>query len=128
MIKKTGKKTGKAAGKKSGTKSAGKKKPVDAAKVREEITELVKAGAEEIAEAVMELAARGELAPAKYLFEMAGIFPRPVEGEQATEEEDCLAKTLLARLDGGKKAGEPHAGEAQAEKGVESSVTGSVVV
>jgi hypothetical protein len=128
MIKKTGKKTGKAAGKKSDKKGTGSRKPVDAAKVREEITGLVKAIAPKIAEAVIGQAAQGELAPAKYLFEMAGIFPKPAEGEQATEEEDCLAKTLLARLDGGKKAAEPHAAGAPTEKNAESPVTGSVAV
>ena len=105
MIKKKAKKTGKVAKKKSGKKSTGKRKQMDAAKVREEIAGLVKAGAPKIAVAVIDQAAHGELAPAKYLFEIAGIFPKPAEGEQATEEEDCLAKTLLARLDGGKKDG-----------------------
>lgn len=129
MIKKTAKKTRKRAGKKSGKKkSTGNRKQMDPAKVREQITDLVKAEASDIAEAVIDLAAHGELAPAKYLFEMAGIFPKPAEGEQATEEEDCLAKTLLARLDGGKKAEEPDAAGAKEEKGVDSSVTGSVVV
>ncbi len=126
MIKKTAKKTGKVAGKKSGRKSAGKRKQMDAAKVREEIAGLVKAGAPKIAVAVIDQAAHGELAPAKYLFEIAGIFPKPAEGEQATEEEDCLAKTLLARLDGGKK--EQDAAGAQEEKSAVSAVSGSVLV
>lgn len=105
MIKKKAKKTGTTVGKKTAKKSVSKKKQqMDPAKVREEIAGLVKAGASEIAEAVIDQAAHGELAPTKYPFEMAGIFPKPVEGEEASEEEDCLAKTLLARLDASKKA------------------------
>jgi hypothetical protein len=84
------------AAKKSGKKKASKNK--DAAQVREELAGMVKSGAKEITEAVMDQAMQGELAPAKYLLEMAGVFPPPNDGEQATEEEDCLAKTLLDRL------------------------------
>ena len=95
---------------------------MDPAKVREEIAGLVKVGAPKIAGAVIGQAQLGDLARAKYLFEMAGIYPKPAEGEQATEEEDCLAKTLLARLDAGKKVEE--------EKGetAEKTAEGAVVV
>jgi hypothetical protein len=74
------------------------KKKIDPAKVREDLAGMVKSGARSIAEAVMVLAMQGELAPAKYLLELAGVFPMTNEGEHATEEEDCLAKTLLDRL------------------------------
>jgi len=51
----------------------------------------------------MEEAMKGQLAPAKYMFEVAGVYPPVTDGEQATQEEDCLAKTLLARLNIPKK-------------------------
>jgi len=121
MIKKKGKRAS-AVRKRAAKKGVGKKPPMDAAKVRESIAELVKAEAPEIAVAVIDMAAHGDLAPTKYLFEMAGIFPKPAEGEEATEEEDCLAKTLLARLDAGKKA-EGQGGKE--EKVGEISVSGS---
>ena len=89
--------------KKSGKKKTAKKK-LDAAQVREELAGLVKSEAKEITEAVMDQAMHGELAPAKYLLEMAGVFPPTNDGEQATEEEDCLAKTLLDRLNVSRKA------------------------
>jgi hypothetical protein len=126
MIKKKAKRVSKVAKRavKKGVskKRSGKKKPMDTAKVREEIEQLVKAEAPKIAGAVIDHAALGELAPTRYLFEMAGIFPKPAEGEQATVEEDCLAKTLLARLDAGKKV----EGEgSKEEKSGETSVTAS---
>lgn len=80
--------------------NAGKrsKKKIDPAQVREELAGMVKSDAKNIAAAVIDHAKQGELAPAKYLLEMAGVFPATNDGEQATEEEDCLAKTLLDRL------------------------------
>lgn len=59
---------------------------------------MVKAEARDITSAVIAQAMNGELAPAKYLFEMAGVYPPATDGSQATTEEDCLAKTLLDRL------------------------------
>jgi hypothetical protein len=43
-------------------------------------------------------AKKGQLAPTKYLLELAGVFPSNTDGSAATDEEDCLAKTLLQRL------------------------------
>lgn len=92
---------------KKGKKSSGKKpakrrtskKQMDATKVRQEIAGIVKSGAKGIAEAVMDQAMHGELAPAKYLFEMAGVYPPSTDGSLAsTREEESLAKTLLDRL------------------------------
>ena len=70
--------------------------------VRENITNLVGDAAEEIAMSVIDVAMNGQLAAAqlasaKYLYEMAGLYP-------ATEEtggkpgEDSLARTLLDRI------------------------------
>ncbi|HKI27051.1 MAG TPA: hypothetical protein VKA07_12040 [Candidatus Sulfotelmatobacter sp.] len=101
MIKKKAKQ--KSAAKAPAKKRPAQRKQLDPAQVREEIAGMVKSGAKEITEAVMDQAMHGELAPAKYLFEVAKIYPAANDGEQATQEEDCLAKTLLARLDAAKK-------------------------
>jgi hypothetical protein len=99
MIKKKATRVGKKAAKKTAKKKSGTKKHKDAAQVREEIANVVKSGAMEITEAVMGQAIAGNLLPAKYLFEVAKIFPEVHDGKQATQEEDCLAKTLLDRID-----------------------------
>jgi hypothetical protein len=84
------------------TKKSTKKKKAavkrDPAQVREEIAGLVKSDARDITQAVIGEAKRGELAPAKYLFEMAGVYPPVTDGSQATPEEDSLARTLLDRI------------------------------
>jgi hypothetical protein len=97
MKKTLGKSKGKAstpAKKKSSRKS---KKPVDLAEVRKEITNIVGSEATELAKAVVEEGRKGQLAPVKYLFEVAGLYPA-MEGSQAKPEEASLAKTLLHRL------------------------------
>jgi hypothetical protein len=74
------------------------KKQLDAAKVREDIAGIVKAGAKGITKAVMLQATQGQLAPAKYLLEMAGVYPLSTDGSQTSKDEDSLAETLLDRL------------------------------
>jgi hypothetical protein len=98
MIKKKG--TGKAVGKKSAKKrnAAKGKKELSAAEVRNDISRRVKSRAAGMAEAVMDEGDKGQLAPMKYLFEMANIFPPANDGSEASKDEDCLAKTLLDRL------------------------------
>ena len=110
MIKKKSKKTGKAGKSKGKAKKSTKgssvsrtKKQVDPVEVRKDIAKIVGSGAKKVAKAVMEEAMKGQLAPAKYMFEVAGVYPPVTDGEQATQEEDCLAKTLLARLNIPKK-------------------------
>lgn len=105
MIKKRAKRAGKTekgkAKAKKGRTRAGvprTKKAVDPAEVRKDIAKLVGSRATKVAKAVMEGALKGQLAPARFLFEVAGVYPALTDGEQATEEEDCLAKTLLERL------------------------------
>lgn len=120
MIKKKEKKRGTA--KKAAKRKAAQKKHLDPAQVREEIAGMVKSGAKDITEAVMDHAMHGELAPAKYLFEMAKIYPAVNDGEQATVEEDCLAKTLLARLDAVKKPAAPS--EEEEEEAVKANPEG----
>ncbi len=94
------KEKGKAAAKQSAAKksAAKKKKGKDIVQVRENINELVKDSAEDIANSVIEVATRtGQLASAKYLFEAVGLYP-------ATEQTapppviGSLAHTLLRRM------------------------------
>ncbi len=105
MIKKKAKRAGKTEKGKAKAKKGRKgscaakgKKPLDPAEVRKDIAKLVGSRATKVAKAVMEGALKGQLAPARFLFEVAGVYPALTDGEQATEEEDCLAKTLLERL------------------------------
>ena len=95
VAKKAGKKVvkkGKAKGKKSS------KKEFNPAEVRKEIAELVGLNAMTMIEAVIEEGMKGQVAPTKYMLEVAHIFPQVNDGSEATREEDCLAKTLLDRL------------------------------
>lgn len=104
MIKKTKSTAGQPAGKKKNArKKRTKKKKVDPAKVREELSGMVKSEAKNITEAVMDHATQGELAAAKYLFELAGVYPPMTDREPDMEEEDCLARTLLNRLNVSRK-------------------------
>jgi hypothetical protein len=110
--KKAKTKIGKPAKKKHSRKS---KKPADIAEVRKEITELVTDAASELTVAVVEEGRKGQLAPVKYLFEMAGLYPAP-GGAQEKPEEAALAKTLLDRL------GLPHDPVIKEEGDAESKV------
>lgn len=97
-------------GKKSGTSKKTAEKPakrrrrnisgkqLDPVKVREDIAGIVKSRARKIAIAVANKAGLGELAPTKFLFEVAHIYPQAPEGSVSTTDEDSLAKTLLDRL------------------------------
>jgi hypothetical protein len=89
-------KTGKVKGKRRSPRA---KKESNPAEVRKDISKFVQSGAKRIAKAVMEQATTGQLAQAKYLFEVAGIYPALTDGTFGTEDEDCLAKTLMNRLD-----------------------------
>jgi hypothetical protein len=97
MIKK---KSSKAVAKKTSKKTrvAKGKKELSAAEVRSDISRRVKSRAAGMAEAVMNEGEKGQLAPLKYLFEMANIFPPVNDGGEASKDEDCLAKTLLDHL------------------------------
>jgi hypothetical protein len=78
-------------------RSSSKKKGKDIVQVRENINELVKDSAKDIATEVIKVAKTGQLASAKYLFEAAGIYPAT---EQTTVNpiERSLAHTLLRRM------------------------------
>jgi hypothetical protein len=99
--------TNKSKAKKSGAskksaKTTAKRSPrgknLDPAKVREEIAGIVKAGAKKLTEAVMVQANQGQLAPAKYLLEMAGVYPVATDMSPTSDREESLAETLLDRL------------------------------
>ena len=76
-------------------KKRGSRKPVDPKKVRQELAGIVKAKAKKIANAVADKACAGELAPAKFLFEIAHIYPEVFEEQPPSEREESLAETLL---------------------------------
>jgi hypothetical protein len=122
MTKKKATRAGKTAAKKTSKKKSGTKKPKDAAQVREEISSIVKSGAKDIAQAVIGQAKLGNLLPAKYLFELSGVYPAVNDGKQATQEEDCLAKTLLDRIDRPRKP--PEKDEAEDENSTTKIVLG----
>jgi hypothetical protein len=88
----------------TGQKSAKKvrkprpKKEIDIVEVRKQVSQIVKSGAAELTQAVVGEGMKGQVAPVRYLFEMANIFPVQENAEQATEEEDSLAKILLSRM------------------------------
>jgi hypothetical protein len=113
MIKKKAKKADKKTTKPGAKRRAGKKKPKDMAQVREEISEIVKENAGKITVALVDQAVHGQSSQAKYLFEVAKIYP-VVEGEEAGKEEDCLAKILLDKLQPPKKNPEEDDGEEDA--------------
>lgn len=88
----------KATGKKPVAKGAVQtKKPVDIVQARENVASLVRNSATEIATRVIEEAKAGQLASAKYLFEVAGLYPA-TEETRAVGTESSLAHTLLKRM------------------------------
>jgi hypothetical protein len=74
------------------------KKDLNPGQVLKDISALVEASAEELAEAVIGEGKKGQVSPVKYLFEMAHIFPQATDGSQMSEREESLAETLLDRL------------------------------
>jgi hypothetical protein len=79
-------------------------KETNSADVRKTVSTMVKSKALAMAEAVIGENEEGEvpkdllLATVKYLFEVASIYPPQSDQDQASADEDCLAKTLLQRL------------------------------
>jgi len=100
MNKKKTTKKSKTTAKKRAKKKGGAKPKAETnpAEVRKEVSKLVEAEAAGMAKAVIDEAKKGQLAPTKFLFEMASIYPPTQDGTQATTEEDCLARILLDRL------------------------------
>jgi hypothetical protein len=78
-------------------------KETNSADVRKTVSTMVKSKALAMAEAVIGETKEGVpkdllLATVKYLFEVAAIYPPQADQDAATADEDCLAKTLLHRL------------------------------
>lgn len=73
------------------------KRPADIAQARENVVSLIRDSATEIATAAIEKAIAGELASAKYLFELAGLHPAKEETMQE-HTEDSQAFALLRRM------------------------------
>lgn len=91
----------KAANKKTVVKKSTKAtetKELNPAQVLKDISALVEAEAEELAEAVIGEGKKGQVSPVKFLFEMAHIFPATTDESSADKDEDSLAETLLHRL------------------------------
>ncbi len=110
---KAGKKSGKKAVKRAAGKTAKKGKAVDIRKVRQSISNIVGKEAEKITKAVVGVAEAGQLASAKYLFEVAGVYPTAeAAGEEtASESEDeTLAKILLGKIEPAASEGNPGSG------------------
>jgi hypothetical protein len=101
MIKKKAAKSGagpKKIAKKRKKKGSNKsKKETNPAGVRKEVSRMVKSGAMKMARAVID-EGKGQLATMRYLFEVASIFPPEANTDHIDPEEECLAKTLLRRL------------------------------
>ena len=100
MMKKKGK--SKAAGKRGVKKNEPEKNETQELHPEEtwkDVAALVESHATEMVAAVIGAGKQGQVAPVKYLFEMAKIqAPVTDENQKRLEEEDCLAKTLLDRL------------------------------
>ena len=72
------------------------KVPVDFAEARKNIATLVRMSVNEIVVQFIELAKDGEVGPAKYLFEVCGLYP--ATAETSAKPENSLAYSLLKRL------------------------------
>src|SRR5579863_1124868 len=71
--------------------------PVEMGLVREKIRDLVGTSAEAMVAELIESGGSGQLAVAKYLFEVAGIYPAP-ESEGGQGGEDSVAHALFVRM------------------------------
>jgi hypothetical protein len=97
-MKKTKEKSKTTAKKPAKKRAAAKsKKPADMVQARENISDLVRASSGVIANKVIEVAKTGALASAKYLFEVAGLYPA-TEATAAKPEDNSLAHTFMQRL------------------------------
>jgi len=99
-MKKKRKAKGKGAAKSTAKKSKKKaaKNELDPGQVLKDISLLIEQEAPEIAKAVIGEGKKGQLSPAKFLFEMAHIFPQATDESQTSKDEESLAETLLDRL------------------------------
>jgi hypothetical protein len=70
--------------------------PKDMAEARKSTSDVVRMSAMGIIAALIKKAEEGEVGPAKYLFEMVGLYP--AAEETSPRPEDSLAYTLLQRM------------------------------
>lgn len=70
--------------------------PKDMLEARKSISDFVRGSAMGIIDALIQKAEDGEVGPAKYLFEMVGLYP--ATEETSSKPEDSLAYTLLQRM------------------------------
>lgn len=96
--RKPAKQTAQNAKKKSAPKRASKKREPNPTKVRKDIALLVESNATKLVKAVIGQGMTGQVAPVKFALEVGNIHPHSQEVDESTNEEDCLAKTLLDRL------------------------------
>ena len=96
MKKKVKKDTGKKASGRS--KKASESKELSSSEVLKNIAAMIKEQAPQIAKAVIDEGKKGQLSPAKFLFEMAHIFPLETDISQTSKDEESLAETLLDAL------------------------------
>ncbi len=99
--KKQGKGKSKGTAKTAAKKSAPArgKKPADMVQARSNISNLVRKASDQIAKEMIDTAKKGELARAKYLFELAGLYPANEETAPKTEAES-LAQIVIKGLGG----------------------------
>jgi len=71
--------------------------PRDLVEARKIITRMVRESSTEIVSKLIDVAKTGQMAQAKYLFEVVGLYP-PTEETTAANPEDSLAYILLKRL------------------------------
>jgi len=102
MIKKKAKGKGKVEAEKASAKKQNKtkekEKEVDLEQVRKSIKVMVTDEFQEITQAAVDDAKKGQLATLKYLFEMTGVYPASTDDSGVKPEDDTLARTLLERL------------------------------
>lgn len=70
--------------------------PTDMVEARKNTSDVVRCSAMDIIDALIQKAKDGEVGPAKYLFEMVGLYP--ATEETSSKPEDSLAYTLLQRM------------------------------
>lgn len=68
------------------------------AKMLHDLSLMIEHAAPEITNALIGESKKGQPSPAKYLFEMAHIYPPATDGSQTSKDEESLAETLLDRL------------------------------
>lgn len=72
-------------------------KPMNSAEALQRVIEIVRERAEEIAIGLANAGAEGQQAPAKFLFEIAGIYPPNEKMVAEKEPEECVTYSFLKK-------------------------------